>query len=67
MLGAAMRLVAGLGVDPRPDLPLVTGSALGMAMLAVAQVLHIVSHIILHCVRRSSLVRSSSPDGFGRP
>jgi hypothetical protein len=38
-----------------------------VAMLAVAQVLHIVSHIILHCVRRSSLVRSSSPDGFGRP
>ncbi len=36
MLGAALRLVAGLSVDLRADVPLVVGSALGMAMLAVA-------------------------------
>ena len=36
MLGAAIRLVAGLALDLRPGVPLVAGSALGMAMLAVA-------------------------------
>ena len=36
MLGAALRLVAGLWFDLRGDVPLVTGSTLGMAMLAVA-------------------------------
>ena len=36
MLGAAVRLVAGLSLDTRPGVPLVAGSALGMAMLAVA-------------------------------
>ena len=36
MLGAALRLVAGLSLDLRPDAPLVAGSALGVAMLAVA-------------------------------
>ena len=36
MLGAAARLVAGLSLDLRADAPLVTGSTLGMAMLAVA-------------------------------
>ena len=36
MLGAALRLVAGLSFDLRGDVPLVTGSTLGMAMLAVA-------------------------------
>ena len=36
MLGAAMRLVAGLSFDPQPRTPLIAGSALGMAMLAVA-------------------------------
>ncbi len=36
MLGAAVRLVAGLAIDTRPGVPLVAGSALGMAMLAVA-------------------------------
>jgi len=36
MLGAAIRLVAGLTPDLRPGLPLVAGSALGMAMLAIA-------------------------------
>ena len=36
MLGAALRLVAGLSFDLRGDVPLVIGSTLGMAMLAVA-------------------------------
>jgi len=36
MLGAAMRLVAGLALDTRPGVPLIAGSTLGMAMLAVA-------------------------------
>ena len=36
MLGAALRLVAGLSFDLRGDVPLVTGSTLGMAMLAAA-------------------------------
>jgi uncharacterized membrane protein len=36
MLGAAVRLVAGLSLDLRGDVPLVAGSALGMAMLAIA-------------------------------
>ena len=36
MLGAALRLVAGLALDLRADVPLVTGSTLGMAMLAAA-------------------------------
>ena len=36
MLGAALRLVAGLSYDLHGDAPLVTGSTLGMAMLAVA-------------------------------
>ena len=36
MLGAALRLVAGLSLDLRPDAPLIAGSALGVAMLAVA-------------------------------
>ena len=36
ILGAAVRLVAGLTLDLRADVPLVTGSTLGMAMLAVA-------------------------------
>ncbi len=36
MLGAACRLVAGLSLDLRGDVPLVTGSTLGMAMLAAA-------------------------------
>ena len=36
MLGAALRLVAGLSVDLRADAPLIVGSTLGMAMLAVA-------------------------------
>ena len=36
MLGAALRLVAGLSLDLRPDVPLIAGSALGVAMLAVA-------------------------------
>ncbi len=36
MLGAALRLVAGLWLDTRPGVPLVAGSTLGMAMLAVA-------------------------------
>ena len=38
MLGAAIRLVAGLALDLRPGMPLVAGSALGMAMLALALV-----------------------------
>jgi len=36
MLGAAARLVAGLTLDLRDGVPLVAGSTLGMAMLAVA-------------------------------
>ena len=36
MLGAALRLVAGLTLDLRGDVPLIAGSALGMAMLAIA-------------------------------
>ena len=36
MLAAALRLVAGLSLDWRDDVPLVVGSTLGMAMLAVA-------------------------------
>ena len=36
MLGAAMRLVAGLSVDLHADAPLIVGSTLGMGMLAVA-------------------------------
>ena len=36
MLGAALRLVAGLSADLRGDVPLVTGSTLGMAMFAAA-------------------------------
>ncbi len=36
MAGAALRLVAGLTLDDHPGVPLVDGSALGMAMLAVA-------------------------------
>ena len=36
MLGAALRLVAGLSFDLRGDVALVNGSTLGMAMLAVA-------------------------------
>ncbi len=36
MLAAALRLLAGLSFDLRGDVPLVTGSTLGMAMLAVA-------------------------------
>ena len=36
MLGAALRLVAGLAFDTRPGVPLITGSTLGMGMLAVA-------------------------------
>ena len=36
MLGAALRLVAGLSFDLRGDVPLVAGSTLGMAMLAAA-------------------------------
>ena len=36
MLGAALRLAGGLSLDLRPDAPLISGSALGMAMLAVA-------------------------------
>jgi uncharacterized membrane protein len=36
MLGAALRLVAGLTLDLRDYVPLVAGSRLGMAMLAVA-------------------------------
>ncbi len=36
MLAAALRLAAGLSFDLRGDVPLVTGSTLGMAMLAVA-------------------------------
>ena len=36
MLGAALRLVTGLAPDLRPGAPLVNGSALGMALLAVA-------------------------------
>ena len=37
VLGAAtLRLVAGLGLDYRPGVPLIAGSTLGMAMLAAA-------------------------------
>ena len=36
VLGAALRLISGLSFDLRDDVPLVTGSTLGMAMLAVA-------------------------------
>jgi uncharacterized membrane protein len=36
MLGAAVRLLAGLTLDTRDGVPLVAGSTLGMAMLAVA-------------------------------
>ena len=36
MLGAAMKLVASFSMDLRADAPLIVGSALGMAMLAVA-------------------------------
>jgi uncharacterized membrane protein len=36
MLGAALRLVGGLSLDLRGDVPLVDGSALGVAMLAAA-------------------------------
>ena len=36
VLGAALRLVEGLSLDLRGDVPLIAGSALGMAMLAVA-------------------------------
>ncbi len=36
MLGAAMRLVAGLSLDLRDGVPLLAGSTLGMAMLALA-------------------------------
>jgi len=36
MLGAALRLVDGLSPDLRPGMPLLAGSTLGMAMLAVA-------------------------------
>ena len=36
MLGAALRLVAGLSLDLRDGVPLLAGSALGMAMLALA-------------------------------
>jgi uncharacterized membrane protein len=36
MLGAAVRLVAGLSLDLRQGVPLVAGSSLGMAMLAMA-------------------------------
>jgi len=36
MLGAAIKLVASFSVDLRADAPLIVGSALGMAMLAVA-------------------------------
>ena len=36
MLGAAWRLIAGLSLDLRGNVPLIAGSALGMAMLAVA-------------------------------
>jgi uncharacterized membrane protein len=36
MLGAALRLITGLSLDLRGDVPLIAGSALGMAMLAVA-------------------------------
>ena len=36
MLAAALRLAAGLSFDLRGDVPLVTGSTLGMAMLAAA-------------------------------
>jgi uncharacterized membrane protein len=36
MLGAALRLTAGFTLDLRGDVPLIAGSALGMAMLAAA-------------------------------
>ena len=36
MLGAALRLVAGLSLDLRDGVPLLAGSTLGMAMLALA-------------------------------
>lgn len=36
MLGAAIRLLAGLTLDTRDGVPLVAGSTLGLAMLAVA-------------------------------
>ena len=36
MLGAALRLLAGLTLDLRDDVPLLVGSTLGMAMLALA-------------------------------
>ena len=36
MLGAAMRLAAGLSLDLRDGVPLLAGSTLGMAMLALA-------------------------------
>ncbi|MEP6504779.1 MAG: DUF2339 domain-containing protein, partial [Betaproteobacteria bacterium] len=36
MMGAALRLLAGLSLDLRDDVPLVAGSTLGVAMLAVA-------------------------------
>ncbi|MFL6627083.1 MAG: DUF2339 domain-containing protein, partial [Vitreoscilla sp.] len=36
MLGAAVRLITGLTLDTRDAVPLVAGSTLGMAMLAVA-------------------------------
>jgi uncharacterized membrane protein len=36
MLGAAVKLAAAMSLDLRPDVPLLAGSALGMAMLALA-------------------------------
>jgi uncharacterized membrane protein len=36
MAGAALKLVAGLSLDLRPGMPLLAGSTLGMAMLALA-------------------------------